>query len=270
MTIFVLAVHTGSPAGVLSASRAFTTLAIVEIITTPLALLLQTLPSLTSSLACLDRVQTYLKSSERTSNQSSAKDVYPELLNDNLSVEKDIAIVPTYSDLLIVSLQQASFAYSNAAVDDHVLDSVSFNVPRESISIVVGPVGSGKSSLLKSILGELVLLEGELNVRSERIAYCDQNPWIPNGTVRECIVGTHDGLLDSSWYDEVVYTCALDEDIDAFLEGSDSNVGSRGMALSDGQKHRLVRTFVICSHSYSLHMYLPLPLEPPILPGFFS
>lgn len=229
----------------LSASRAFTTLAIIEIITTPLALLLQTLPSLTSSLACLDRVQTYLKSAERTSHQSSTKEqVYPELAHNNMSIEKDIVVVPTcYSDLPIVSLQQASFAYSDAAADGHILDSVSFHVPRESISILVGPVGSGKSSLLKSILGELVLLEGELNVRSERIAYCDQNPWIPNGTVRECIVGTHDGLLDNSWYDEVVYTCALDEDIDSFLDGSDTNVGSRGMALSDGQKHRLVRTF---------------------------
>lgn len=242
MTIFVLAVHTGSPAGVLSASTAFTTLAIVELITTPLALLLQTLPSLTSSLACLDRVQTYLKSPERASSPSNTQD--DGVLHhhaETLSTEKDIVIAPAHSDAAMVSLQNASFAYEAAAADGPVLEAISFHVPRETIAVVAGPVGSGKSSLLKALLGELVLLEGELHVRAGRVAYCDQSPWIPNGTVQECIVGTHDGMLDGAWYDEVVYTCALEEDIDGFVDGSDTNVGSRGMALSDGQKHRLVR-----------------------------
>lgn len=258
LTIFVLAVYTGSPAGVLSASTAFTTLAIVELITTPLALLLQTLPSLTSSLACLDRVQTYLKSPERASNPPSGAQDDGVLHHhaETLSTEKDIVIVPALSDAAMVSLQKASFAYDAAAADSPVLDAISFHVPRETIAVVAGPVGSGKSSLLKALLGELVLLEGELHVRAGRVAYCDQNPWIPNGTVQECIVGTHDGMLDGAWYDEVVYTCALEEDIDGFADGSDTNVGSRGMALSDGQKHRLVRicdsfpSFLSAMYSY--------------------
>lgn len=233
LTLFVLAVHNGSAAGRLSASQAFTTLAIIEIITTPLALLLQTLPSLTSSLACLDRVQTYLKSPERIDPR--AKDV---IRNDDLLMEKNI-IKPIDSDQPIVSLLQASFAYN--ATDSHVLNSISFTVPHGGITIVVGPIGSGKSSLLKSILGESVLREGELYVCSGRIAYCDQNPWIPNGSVRDCIIGNHDGSFDSSWYDDVIHTCALEEDIDSFMDGSDSSVGSRGIALSDGQKHRLAR-----------------------------
>lgn len=233
LTLFVLAVQSGSAAGGLSASRAFTTLAIIEIITTPLALLLQTLPSLTSSLACLDRVQTYLKSPDKADARA-----HEVLRNENLSIEKDI-VETISSDLPMVSIRGASFVYN--ATDSPVLSSVSLTVPQGSITIVVGPVGCGKSSLLNSILGELVLREGDLFVRLGRIAYCDQNPWIPNGSVRECILGTFDGELDNSWYDEVVHACALQEDIDTFVDGSNSNVGSRGIVLSEGQKHRLVR-----------------------------
>lgn len=233
LTLFVLAVHRGSAAGVLSASRAFTTLSIIEIITTPLSLLLQTLPSITSSLACLDRIQTYLRSPDRI-DQRAKKD----FSSDRESMDKEGIIESVQSDWPAISIRQASIAYS--AADSPVLNSISLTVPHGSITMVVGPVGSGKSSLLKAVLGELDLQLGEIYVRPGRIAYCDQNPWIPNGSVRDCIVGTHDGELESSWYHEVVRACALDEDIASLLNGSDTNVGSRGIALSDGQKHRLV------------------------------
>lgn len=235
--------HNGTVAGRLPASRAFTTLSIVEIITTPLALLLQTLPSIASSLACLDRIQTYLKSPERI-DQRAKKD----FCSDFESVEKGY-IESTESDSPVVSFKQTTIAYS--AAGSRVVDSISFTVPHGSITMVVGPVGSGKSSLLKAILGELYLQLGDLYVRPGPIAYCDQNPWILNGSVRDCIIGTHDGEFDSSWYNEVVHTCALEEDIASFVNGSDTNVGSRGIALSDGQKHRLVCPLICgCSQAW--------------------
>lgn len=230
--------HRGSAAGVLTASRAFTTLSLIEIITTPLSLLLQTLPSITASLACLDRIQTYLKSPDRIDQR--AKEDFD---NDSESMEKERIIDSVQSDWPVISIREASITYESSA-DSPVLDSISLTVPHGSITMVVGPVGSGKSSLLKAILGELNLQLGDIYVRPGRIAYCDQTPWIPNGTVRDCIIGTHDGEFDGSWYDEVVHTCALEEDIVSLTNGSDTNVGSRGIALSDGQKHRLVRAAI--------------------------
>lgn len=237
--------HGGSTTGVLTASRAFTTLSIIEIITTPLSLLLQTLPSITSSLACLDRIQTYLKSPDRIDQR--AREPQDVLCSDGESMEKKEALVESVRQYPgpVISIREASIAYYSTSTDSPppapVLDSISLTVPHGSITMLVGPVGSGKSSLLKAVLGELVLQQGDIYVRPGPIAYCDQNPWLPNGSVRDCIVGTtQDAEFDSSWYQEVVHTCALEQDIASLTNGSDTNVGSRGIALSDGQKHRLV------------------------------
>lgn len=224
--------------GSLSASRAFTTISIVEIITTPLGLLLQTLPSITSSLACLDRIQTYLNSPDRTDPR--ANDV---IHSGSMSAEKDDII--SHESLSVksaISFKDASISYNSADENNYVLSSVSLNVPNGSIAMIMGPIGSGKSLLLKAILGE-VEVQGELYVRPGPIAYCDQNPWLPNGSVKDCILGMSGAVTDCSWYDEVVHACALGEDQDLrdLLHNSgEKAVGSRGTALSEGQKARIV------------------------------
>lgn len=233
LTLFILAVYKGSGEGRLTASTAFTTISLIEIITTPLGLLLQTLPSMTASLACLDRIQTYLRSPDRVDQRTTE-----DLDSGCRSMEKLEIRSSQQSDLPIISFRQTSIAYH--ASKNCVLNAVSLTVPQGSITMVAGPVGSGKSSLLKAILGELDLQMGELYVRPGRMAYCDQNPWIPNGSIQDCIIGESDSIFDSSWYDEVVHSCALGQDISSLKDGANTRVGSRGIALSEGQKHRLV------------------------------
>ncbi|POS76379.1 canalicular multispecific organic anion transporter 2 [Diaporthe helianthi] len=240
LTLYVLAVRNGPSAARLSAARAFTTLSLIEMITTPLGLLLQTLPSITSSLACLDRIQAYLKSPERTDQRAEDIDLDCEL------AEKDF-IESSLSDLPAIYLKHASIAYTETG--DCVLNSITLTVPHGSITSIVGPVGSAKSSLLKSLLGELYLQSGYLYVRPGPIAYCDQNAWIPNGSFRDCIIGPCDGEFDSAWYQEVIHACVLEEDINSFADGSDTNVGSRGITLSDGQKHRLALARAVYSRA---------------------
>lgn len=128
-----------------------------------------------------------------------------------------------------------------------VLQTSSFLLP-----VIFANPTHRKSSLLKSILGELDLRTGELYVRTPRVGYCDSNPWIPNGTIRSCVVGTGDLDYDSSWYDEVVHACALDEDIRSLADGSSTELGSRGIALSEGQKQRLVDTPIFLLHIFEL------------------
>ena len=52
---------------------------------------------------------------------------------------------------------------------------------------VVGTVGSGKSSLLSALLGEMVRYEGEANVRG-KVAYVPQQAWMRNATLRNNIL----------------------------------------------------------------------------------
>ncbi|CAG8961703.1 hypothetical protein HYFRA_00006243 [Hymenoscyphus fraxineus] len=227
--LFVFAIHRGSSNGAMSASRAFTTLTIIELITTPIGLVLQTIPSVTTSLACLDRIQTYLKSPDKIDRRGamrSSQDSKSSNSEKYNSAEKDLSVI---------YFRNASFAYK--ATEDLVLDSISLTIPRGSLTMVVGPVGSGKSTLLKSILGELELRTGEIDVRVGSIAYCDQSPWIANGSIQDCIIGT--SKFDEDWFKEVLHVCGLDEDIHSLSEGRHTALGSRGIAFSEGQRQRL-------------------------------
>jgi ABC-type bacteriocin/lantibiotic exporter with double-glycine peptidase domain len=103
-------------------------------------------------------------------------------------------------------------------------------------------VGSGKSTLLKAILGEIEHISGTRQMRRGiKVAFCDQEPWLLDQSVKENIVGSR--LFDPEWYDRVIDACALAQDIDGFAEGDNTSVGSGGSALSGGQKSRVVSPF---------------------------
>lgn len=101
---------------------------------------------------------------------------------------------------------------------------------------VIGPVGSGKSSLLHVILQELPLKDGILKV-SGKISYASQEPWLFAGTIRQNILF---GLpMDKQRYRTVVKTCALERDFSLFPYGDKTAVGDRGVSLSGGQRARI-------------------------------
>lgn len=101
---------------------------------------------------------------------------------------------------------------------------------------VIGPVGGGKSSLLHTILQELPLIEGTLEVKGE-ISYASQEPWLFAGTVRQNILF---GLpMDKVRYNNVVNKCALERDFSLFPFGDKTIVGDRGVSLSGGQRARI-------------------------------
>jgi ATP-binding cassette subfamily C (CFTR/MRP) protein 1 len=72
------------------------------------------------------------------------------------------------------------------------------------------------------------------------MAYCSQSPWLQSGTIRAAIIGNvDDKLVDEAWYHTVLETCALTYDISKFRLGDQTLIGSRGITLSGGQKHRV-------------------------------
>jgi ATP-binding cassette subfamily C (CFTR/MRP) protein 1 len=119
------------------------------------------------------------------------------------------------------------------------LHGINMIVPRGKITMVVGPVGCGKSTLLKAVLGELPVMGGTLQLSSLRIALCDQTAWHVNGTVQQSITGA--SAYDLRWYSSVIRSCALDEDLRQLPQGDQTQIGSKGIALSGGQSQRIVR-----------------------------
>ncbi|KAK6922356.1 ABC transporter-like, ATP-binding domain [Dillenia turbinata] len=102
---------------------------------------------------------------------------------------------------------------------------------------ICGSVGSGKSSFLCGILGEVPRISGVgIKVYGSK-AYVPQSAWIQTGTVRENVLFGKE--MDKDFYDAVLEACALNRDIGMWKDGDLSLIGERGLNLSGGQKQRI-------------------------------
>lgn len=104
------------------------------------------------------------------------------------------------------------------------------------LTVIIGQVGSGKSSILLSILRELKLKSGTIKTNGS-ISYASQEAWIFNGTVRQNILFGRE--FDPKRYAKVVQVSALESDFKQFLQGDQTRVDDRGTSLSGGQRARL-------------------------------
>ncbi|XP_061143860.1 ATP-binding cassette sub-family C member 4-like isoform X1 [Syngnathus typhle] len=116
------------------------------------------------------------------------------------------------------------------------LQNVSFTIRPDQLLAVIGPVGSGKSSLLSAILGEMSEQSGAVKIRGD-VTYTSQQPWILPGTVRSNILFGKE--LNRFKYDRVLRACALKRDMELLPGGDLASVGDRGANLSGGQKARV-------------------------------
>lgn len=105
-----------------------------------------------------------------------------------------------------------------------------------TFTMVAGPVGSGKSTLMLGILGEVGRDAGTVRIRGS-LAYCSQAAFIINGSVRENILF---GLpLKHQWYLACVRASSLEDDLEQLRDGDETIIGERGVNLSGGQKARV-------------------------------
>ncbi|KAK9475108.1 P-loop containing nucleoside triphosphate hydrolase protein [Dipodascopsis tothii] len=162
----------------------------------------------------------------------------PELQDDAVAR----ADVPApYSDAaprpadVAVAVADGTFAWSSAAAAP-VLAGVSFDARVRDFVCIVGRVGSGKSALLQALLGDIVKVRGDVFVRGH-VAYCAQNPWIMNGTVKDNIL--FGKRFDAEFYQQTVAACALVDDFAVLPDGDETVVGEKGITLSGGQKARV-------------------------------
>ncbi|KAE8352161.1 ATP-dependent bile acid permease [Aspergillus coremiiformis] len=135
------------------------------------------------------------------------------------------------------------------------------------LNIITGPTGSGKTSLLMALLGEMKLVEGSVHLPGgtvgrtelpvdpqtglmESVAYCAQEAWLVNDTVKGNIVFA--SPFDQRRYNAVIKACALERDFSILDAGDQTLVGEKGISLSGGQKQRISLARAIYSRARHL------------------
>uniref|UniRef100_A0A6Q2ZLR8 ATP-binding cassette sub-family C member 5 n=1 Tax=Esox lucius TaxID=8010 RepID=A0A6Q2ZLR8_ESOLU len=116
------------------------------------------------------------------------------------------------------------------------LTDISFSLPKGNLLGVCGNVGSGKTSLISSILEQMHLQHGSVTVDGS-FAYVSQQAWIFHGTVRDNIL--MGDTFDQARYNEVIGACSLIPDLAILPYGDQTEIGERGLNLSGGQKQRI-------------------------------
>lgn len=213
--------------------RIFNTIALVNLATEPLLSLLQLLPQLAQAAGCLSRIQAYLLVAD-------FKDKREELrLNTDSIILQDGNIpdtAKTGSSGSVFEIHNGTFSWETKLMP--TLRNVNVKVPKGKVTMLFGPVGCGKTTLLHTFLGETVCTKGKVLCSSRRVAFCSQNPWLRNTTIHDAIVSYSEE--DAEWYDQVVRACALDKDFATLEKGDEKMIGSGGSGLSGGQKQRVV------------------------------
>ncbi|XP_044268136.1 probable multidrug resistance-associated protein lethal(2)03659 isoform X2 [Tribolium madens] len=120
--------------------------------------------------------------------------------------------------------------------EENSLTKVSFSVSCGQLVGLIGRVGSGKTTILQTILHEVELSQGGVEINGS-ISYAAQEPWIFSSSIRQNILFGEKMNLDK--YKEVVKVCALEQDFQLFPYGDRTIVGERGVMLSGGQKARV-------------------------------
>jgi ABC-type multidrug transport system fused ATPase/permease subunit len=221
----------------LTASIVFSSMAAFNMLRQQIFMITYSIPGLIQANVSLNRLREFL--------------VGTELLDDFTSVEES-PVNASASHQSDIGISAASFAWSASESITPVSmpsqgrfrlrieDDVIFH--RGEINLIVGPTGSGKTSLLMALLGEMHYLphgpRSWFNLpRDSGVAYASQESWVQNETIRDNILLGAE--YDEERYEQVISQCSLKHDLAMFNAGHDTEVGEKGLTLSGGQKARI-------------------------------
>ncbi|KAI4321713.1 hypothetical protein MLD38_035062 [Melastoma candidum] len=150
--------------------------------------------------------------------------------------------VATFSSCMVmgtsnvaIEITDGNFSWDSSATEPTLKD-LNLKVEKGMKVAVCGMVGSGKSSLLSCILGELSKITGTLRLCGTK-AYVAQSPWIQSGKIEDNILF---GLpMDREKYERILEACCLKKDLEILPFGDQTMIGERGINLSGGQKQRV-------------------------------
>uniref|UniRef100_A0A0A9DMU8 ABC transporter C family member 13 n=1 Tax=Arundo donax TaxID=35708 RepID=A0A0A9DMU8_ARUDO len=218
---------TGHP---LDAATVFTCVALFNTLISPLNSFPWVINGMIDAVISSRRLSNYLSTPENRTSELSAS---ADLLKHHFKRHTEVIHNP-----MAVILQNICCSWSNSSVVEPsiVLRDISLQLQNGLFVAIVGEVGSGKSSLLNSIIGETHVVSGSISFCGS-IAYVPQVPWILSGSLRDNILLGKE--FDPRRYKEVIQACALDVDISAMARGDMSHIGEKGTNLSGGQRARL-------------------------------
>lgn len=159
-------------------------------------------------------------------------------LNKFLNSSQLEKYVTRNEDANAISVENATFTWESGndkeytdVIPNNTLIDINLQISKGSLVAVVGSVGSGKSSLISALLGEMDRVSGQVNINGNmKIAYVSQQAWIQNATLRNNILF---GMkFEKKKYDSIINACALEPDL-AILPGKDdTEIGEKGINLS--------------------------------------
>ncbi|XP_062990830.1 ATP-binding cassette sub-family C member 9 [Elgaria multicarinata webbii] len=255
----------------LTTAQAFASLSLFHILVTPLFLLSTVVRFAVKAIISVQKLNEFLISDEigddswRNGDSALAYEsckkhtgFHPKAINRKQplrqqldSYEHQLRIPTRHIDIddCAIKVTNGYFSWGSGLA---TLSNIDIRIPTSQMTMIVGQVGCGKSSLLLAILGEMQTLEGkvrwsrvnetepsvEANRRNQySVAYAAQKPWLLNATVEENI--TFGSPFNKQRYKAVTDACSLQPDIDLLPFGDQTEIGERGINLSGGQRQRI-------------------------------
>ncbi|XP_028966466.1 multidrug resistance-associated protein 1 [Galendromus occidentalis] len=201
------------PSNVLDANKAFVSLSLFNILKVPLALLPILITYFAMFFVSVGRLNKYLRCEE---------------LDENA--------VTKIKDSTAVSIKDGTFQYGTGTDISPALKDINMEIKRGQLVAIVGTVGTGKSTLLSALLGDVTKKTGSVTV-SGSVAYVPQQAWIQGTSIKNNIL--FGGKYDRARYEQVLDVCALRADLAILPGGDETEVGEKGINLSGGQKQRI-------------------------------
>ncbi|KAJ4977501.1 hypothetical protein NE237_002607 [Protea cynaroides] len=199
----------------LESGKILAALATFRILQEPICSLPDTISMVAQAKVSLDRIASFLR----------LDDLPPDVVQKLPEGSSDIAI----------QITNGNFSWDPRS-SISTLKDLNFQVYHGKRVAICGPVGSGKSSLLSCILGEMHMNSGTLNLSGTK-AYVAQSPWIQSGKIVENILFGKE--MDTERYEKVLEACSLKRDLEILPCGDQTVIGERGINLSGGQKQRI-------------------------------
>jgi ABC-type multidrug transport system fused ATPase/permease subunit len=255
ITFFSFLVYTVVEKKPLHASIAFTAISLFNILRVPLDQLGDMIAHVLESKVSVDRVEEFLNEEET--------EKYEQLCHEN---------VDETTGNKMIGFKDATFSWGGKEQPGEDISEafrlMDLNIKFEigGLNIIAGPTGSGKTSLLMALFGEMSLIKGQVylpggysreDVRpdpetglTETVAYCAQQAWLVNANIKENILFA--APLDEKRYKDVIVACALERDLEILDSGDETLVGEKGITLSGGQKQRISLARALYSNSKHL------------------